>query len=57
VAWYHAQGIKVVPWTVDDPEEMRRMAECRVDATIAKQNTKRALRITIYKDRLFPQSK
>ena len=57
MAWCHAQGIKVVPWTVDDPEEMRRMAECRVDAAIAKQNTKRALRITIYKDRLFPQSK
>ena len=35
VAWCHAQGIKVVPWTVDDPEEMRRMAECRVDAVIS----------------------
>lgn len=35
VAWCHAMGIKVVPWTVDDPEEIQRMAKCRVDAVIS----------------------
>ena len=35
VAWCHAMGIKVVPWTVDKPEEIHRMAECRVDAVIS----------------------
>ena len=35
VAWCHAMGIKVVPWTVDDPAEMRRMADCGVDAVIS----------------------
>ncbi len=35
VAWCHAMGIKVVPWTVDDPAEIHRMAECRVDAVIS----------------------
>jgi len=35
VAYCHALGVKVVPWTVDDPEEMRRMAQCGVEAIIS----------------------
>ncbi len=35
VAYCHKQGIKVVPWTVDDPEEIRRIADCGADAIIS----------------------
>ncbi len=35
VAYCHALGIRVVPWTVDDVDEIRRMADCRVDAVIS----------------------
>ncbi len=35
VAYCHALGIRVVPWTVDDPAEIRRMADCGVDAIIS----------------------
>ncbi len=35
VAYCHSHGIKVVPWTVDEPEDIRRMAECGVDAIIS----------------------
>lgn len=35
VALCHSRGIKVVPWTVDEPEDIRRMAECGVDAIIS----------------------
>ena len=35
VAYCHSLGIKVVPWTVDDPDEIRRMADCGVDAIIS----------------------
>ena len=35
VAYCHARGIKVVPWTVDDPADIRRMVDCKVDAIIS----------------------
>ena len=35
VAWCHAHGIGVVPWTVDDPAEMKRLVECGVEAIIS----------------------
>ncbi len=35
VAWCHAHGIGVVPWTVDDPAEMRRLVQCGVEAIIS----------------------
>ena len=35
VAWCHERGIKVVPWTVDEPEEMLRLVDCGVDAIIS----------------------
>ena len=35
VAYCHALGIKVVPWTVDKPEDILRMKECGVDAIIS----------------------
>lgn len=35
VAYCHSLGIKVVPWTVDKPEDILRMAECGVDAIIS----------------------
>ncbi|MBO4341214.1 MAG: glycerophosphodiester phosphodiesterase [Bacteroidales bacterium] len=35
VAYCHERGIKVVPWTVDDPEDIRRMADCGSDAIIS----------------------
>lgn len=35
VAYCHKRGIKVVPWTVDDPDEIRRMVSCDVDAIIS----------------------
>lgn len=35
VAYCHALGVRVVPWTVDDPDEMRRMADCGVEAIIS----------------------
>ena len=35
VAYCHAMGIKVVPWTVDEIEDIRRIAACGVDAIIS----------------------
>ncbi|NLZ19263.1 MAG: glycerophosphodiester phosphodiesterase [Bacteroidales bacterium] len=35
VAWCHEHGIGVVPWTVDDPAEMRRLVQCGVEAIIS----------------------
>jgi len=35
VAYCHERGFKVVPWTVDDPAEIRRMADCGADAIIS----------------------
>ena len=35
VAWCHEHGIGVVPWTVDDPAEMRRLVDCGVEAIIS----------------------
>ncbi len=35
VAYCHALGIKVVPWTVDEKQDMLQMAECGVDAIIS----------------------
>lgn len=35
VAWCHAHGIGVVPWTVDDPAEMQRLVGCGVEAIIS----------------------
>lgn len=35
VAYCHALGIKVVPWTVDEPEDIKRMAAAGVDAIIS----------------------
>lgn len=35
VAYCHKRGIKVVPWTVDDPAEIARMVSCNVDAIIS----------------------
>ena len=35
VAWCHERGIGVVPWTVDDPAEMRRLVKCGVEAIIS----------------------
>ena len=35
VAWCHAHGIGVVPWTVDDPAEMKRLVGCGVEAIIS----------------------
>ena len=35
VAYCHKRGIKVVPWTVDDPAEIQRMVDCGADAIIS----------------------
>ena len=35
VDWCHTNGIGVVPWTVDDPAEMRRLVQCGVEAIIS----------------------
>ena len=35
VAYCHERGIKVVPWTVDNPEDILRIAGCGVDAIIS----------------------
>ena len=35
VAWCHSHAIGVVPWTVDDPAEMRRLVDCGVEAIIS----------------------
>ncbi len=35
VKWCHKHGIGVVPWTVDDPDEMRRLVDCGVEAIIS----------------------
>ena len=35
VAYCHSLGIKVVPWTVDEPADILRMVSCGVDAIIS----------------------
>ena len=35
VAYCQAQGIKVVPWTVDEPDDIQRMVSLGVDAIIS----------------------
>lgn len=35
VKYCHRRGIKVVPWTVDEPEDIRRIADCGADAIIS----------------------
>ena len=35
VAYCHGMGIKVVPWTVDEPDDIRRMVEVGSDAIIS----------------------
>lgn len=35
VAYCHALGVKVVTWSVDEPEDIERVAACRVDAIIS----------------------
>ena len=35
VKWCHKHGIGVVPWTVDDPAEMKRLVDCGVEAIIS----------------------
>ena len=35
VAYCHARGIRVVPWTIDKPEDITRMIDCGVDAIIS----------------------
>ena len=35
VKWCHENNILVVPWTVDEPEEMRRLVKCGVEAIIS----------------------
>lgn len=35
VKYCHDRGIGVVPWTVDEPEDIRRMADCGVEAIIS----------------------
>ena len=35
VGYCHSLGIRVVPWTIDDPAEITRMIDCGVDAIIS----------------------
>ena len=35
VAYCHSLGIRVVPWTIDKPEDITRMIDCGVDAIIS----------------------
>ena len=35
VAWCHSHGIGVVPWTVDNPDMMRHLVDCGVEAIIS----------------------
>ena len=35
VAYCHSLGIRVVPWTIDNPEDIARMIDCGVDAIIS----------------------
>ena len=37
VADFHARGIEVYPWTVDEPEEMRRMAALGADGLLTNR--------------------
>ena len=34
VSWAHARGLRLHPWTVDDPADMRRLIHCGVDGII-----------------------
>lgn len=34
IEWLHANHIKVVPWTVNDPEEMKKLIKLKVDGII-----------------------
>ena len=37
VEWCHQRGIRVVPWTPDDPEALQRLIDCGVDAIITNR--------------------
>ncbi len=37
VGWYHAHGLRVNTWTVDDPAEMRRLIAAGVDSIITNK--------------------
>ena len=37
VAWCHERGIKVVPWTADEPADLQRLIDCGVDAIITNR--------------------
>jgi glycerophosphoryl diester phosphodiesterase len=37
VAWAHAKGYQVNTWTIDDPEEMKRLIELGVDAIMTNK--------------------
>ena len=34
VEWLHNNGIKVIPWTVNDPDEMKKLIRMKVDGII-----------------------
>ena len=37
VRWCHDRGIKVVPWTADEPEALQNLIDCGVDAIITNR--------------------
>jgi glycerophosphoryl diester phosphodiesterase len=37
VAWAHRKGYKINTWTVDDPDEMKRLIELGVDAIMTNK--------------------
>jgi glycerophosphoryl diester phosphodiesterase len=37
ICWYHARGLRVNTWTVNEPDEMRRLIEAGVDGIITQK--------------------
>ena len=37
IQWYHAHGLRINTWTVDDPEEMRRLVAAGADSIITNK--------------------